>query len=588
MAIIGHVESRSFRGRAVHAAIILALTLGGMSMVYPFAIMVSGSFRSEIDEADFDFIPDYFVDDAALYRKFLETKYHQNAGLLNRAHLGDHTSFRAVPAPPPAPGGRDWVERLRAYLADDNLPLHWQTLGGIAGIRTVPEGLRAWRERLMTTYRGDLDALGRDLGAPVESWHALSLAPPDWLLRRYDYEPSPLYDTYFDMLRDADPAERVPVSLTGLFLQTMVHPRYGAAGVEAFNAAHAQPIDAYHAFRLPARVPGHDQPTLRAEWIEFVLKELNPAFVVVYGATQAEYDAFLRSIGVAEPLPLPDGRAWLTGAARSAYERYLETAPPESLRLVGPEFDLGDVSIFDVLPCLEHGYVVEHAGALRRQYAGRNYRIVLDELLVQGRVLGNTVVYCALAIGLALLVNPLAAYAMSRFKLPGTYRLLLVLLATIAFPPMVTLIPQFILLRKLDLLNSFAALVLPLVANGYMIFLLKGFFDSLPQELYESARIDGAGEARMFFQFTMALSKPILAVLALGTFTAAYTAFLYPLLVAPDRDMWLISVWLFQFQQRAGTPAVYASVLVASIPTLLIFLFAQRTIMRGIVVPTEK
>src|SRR5690606_796220 len=100
--------------------------------------------------------------------------------------------------------------------------------------------------------------------------------------------------------------------------------------------------------------------------------------------------------------------------------------------------------------------------------------------------------------------------------------------------------------------------------------------------------IDGAGEFRMFFQITMALSKPILAVLALGTFTSAYTAFLYPLLVAPDQDMWLISVWLYQFTQRASSPAIYASVLIASIPTLVIFLFAQRTIMRGIVVPTEK
>jgi multiple sugar transport system permease protein len=92
----------------------------------------------------------------------------------------------------------------------------------------------------------------------------------------------------------------------------------------------------------------------------------------------------------------------------------------------------------------------------------------------------------------------------------------------------------------------------------------------------------------MFFQITMALSKPILAVLALSTFTAAYASFLYPLLVAPDPDMWLIAVWLYQFQQRASSGAVFASVIIASIPTLVIFLFVQRTIMRGIIVPTEK
>src|SRR5205814_7847206 len=127
----------------------------------------------------------------------------------------------------------------------------------------------------------------------------------------------------------------------------------------------------------------------------------------------------------------------------------------------------------------------------------------------------------------------LAAYAMARFRLHGTYNVLLILMATVAFPPMVTLIPSFILMRKLDLLNTFAALVLPFAANGYLIFLLKSFFDSLPRELYEAAAIDGASEFRIFWQITMSLSRPILAVIALEAFNAAYTMFLYPLIVCP-------------------------------------------------------
>ncbi len=237
---------------------------------------------------------------------------------------------------------------------------------------------------------------------------------------------------------------------------------------------------------------------------------------------------------------------------------------------------------------LERLHVAEHAGSIRWDFLTRNYVNVWNELTVQGRVLFNTAVFCLLAIVLSLLVNPLAAYALSRYKLPSTYKILLFLIATMAFPPMVTMIPQFVMLRNLGLLNTFAALVLPLIVNGYMIFLLKGFFDALPQELYEAATIDGAGEVRMFFQITMALSKPILAILALGTFTGAYTMFLYPLLVAPDQDMWLMSVWLFQFQQRSTSAAVFASVVIASIPTLIVFLFTQRMIMRGIAVPQEK
>jgi ABC-type glycerol-3-phosphate transport system permease component len=106
--------------------------------------------------------------------------------------------------------------------------------------------------------------------------------------------------------------------------------------------------------------------------------------------------------------------------------------------------------------------------------------------------------------------------------------------------------------------------------------------------LYEAAEIDGFSEMRMFFQITLALSKPILAVVALGAFTAAYTMFLYALIVCPRPDMWLLSVWLFQFQQQSNSSTVFASILIAAIPTLVVFLLCQNIIMRGIVIPTEK
>ena len=107
-------------------------------------------------------------------------------------------------------------------------------------------------------------------------------------------------------------------------------------------------------------------------------------------------------------------------------------------------------------------------------------------------------IYCILSILLALIVNPLAAYALSRYNLPSQYKILLFLIATMAFPAVVTMIPNFLLLRDLGLLNTFAALLLPGMANGYSIFLLKGFFDSLPKELYEAADIDGATEWNKF------------------------------------------------------------------------------------------
>jgi multiple sugar transport system permease protein len=161
-------------------------------------------------------------------------------------------------------------------------------------------------------------------------------------------------------------------------------------------------------------------------------------------------------------------------------------------------------------------------------------------------------------------------------------------MATMAFPAEVTMIPSFLLLKKLHLLNTFWALVLPAMANGFSIFLLKGFFDSLPRELYEAAEIDGAGEWTKFWVITMSLSRPILAVLALGAFTFAYTEFMMALVIIPDPQMWTMMVWLFQLQTFAHPSVIYASLVIAAIPTLIIFLLCQRLIIRGIVVPVEK
>ena len=96
---------------------------------------------------------------------------------------------------------------------------------------------------------------------------------------------------------------------------------------------------------------------------------------------------------------------------------------------------------------------------------------------------------------------------------------------------------QWIMIKNMGLLNTFGALVLPGIASGYSIFLLKGFFDSLPAELYETAMLDGAGELRIFFRITLPLTKPILAVIALGAFSAAYGAFMFAFLTCQDPKM---------------------------------------------------
>jgi multiple sugar transport system permease protein len=236
----------------------------------------------------------------------------------------------------------------------------------------------------------------------------------------------------------------------------------------------------------------------------------------------------------------------------------------------------------------ERAHVAENARGVRREFASRNFVYVLDYILLNGRAVWNTAIFCFLAIATQLIVNPIAAYALSRYPIKASGKILIFLLATMAFPAEVAMIPSFLLLKDLGLLNTFAALVLPTMASGYMIFLLKGFFDSLPQELFEAGQIDGARETTMMTRIALPLSKPVLGYLALIAFMGAYGAFLYAFLVAQDQRMWTLMVWIYQLQNTAPKAVMMAAVTLAAVPTLAVFLLAQRVIMRGIVLPGER
>ena len=232
--------------------------------------------------------------------------------------------------------------------------------------------------------------------------------------------------------------------------------------------------------------------------------------------------------------------------------------------------------------------VIDNRAMLIKEYLKRNYVMVIDTILTSGHAARNTVIYCCLAVLAALMVNPLCAYALSRYKMAPSYKILLFLMLPMAFPAMVLGIPQFLLIKELGLLNTFAALILPSMANGYNIFLLKGFFDSLPKELFESAAIDGASEWVVFWHIAMGLSTPILSVIALSSFTAAYGNFMMAFLLCQDESMWTMMVYLYQLQQRASQAVGFSALIIAAVPTLLVFIFCQNIIIKGIVVPTEK
>jgi multiple sugar transport system permease protein len=219
-----------------------------------------------------------------------------------------------------------------------------------------------------------------------------------------------------------------------------------------------------------------------------------------------------------------------------------------------------------------------------------NYRAVIDYLFHRGDAVRNTLILVLLSALVTLTVNPLAGYALSRFRLRSTERLIVFCLATMAFPAAVSAIPGFLLLRDFGMLNTFAALVLPGAANGMTIFLLKGFFDSLPRELYEAATIDGAGEWTIFTVISLPLVKPILAVSLLNSFLAAYNGWEWAIVVCQDPRMWTVAVWTYQFYQALGGQqfVVMAAFVLNSLPVLLVFLFCQKIILRGIILPQMK
>ena len=236
----------------------------------------------------------------------------------------------------------------------------------------------------------------------------------------------------------------------------------------------------------------------------------------------------------------------------------------------------------------EKQFVKANANEIKREFAGRNFRYVLDYILINGRAVLNTLIFCGLAILTQLVVNPLAAYALSRYPIKASGKILLFLLATMAFPAEVAMIPSFLLLKDLHLLNTFAALVLPGMASGYMIFLLKGFFDSLPTELFEAGQLDGAPETTLLARIAIPLTKPVLGYLALMAFMASYSTFMFAFLVAQDQKMWTLMVWVYQLQTTAPKAVVMAALALAALPTLMVFLFAQRVIMKGIVIPGDR
>jgi len=202
----------------------------------------------------------------------------------------------------------------------------------------------------------------------------------------------------------------------------------------------------------------------------------------------------------------------------------------------------------------------------------------------------NTLVLAAGAVVLQLVVSATAAYSLSKLRPAGKNIIQFGFFCTLMVPPVVYLIPQFVNISDLpfihvSLFNSWGGVWLPEAANAFNILVLKSFFDGIPTELTDAARLDGANAWQLFTRIILPLSRPALAVITIFTVIASWKDFLWPLLVlANDNLQPLIVSLYYQSAQHSNLPFTYlvAGLMLASIPPILLFLLFQRQIMRGI------
>jgi multiple sugar transport system permease protein/sn-glycerol 3-phosphate transport system permease protein len=200
----------------------------------------------------------------------------------------------------------------------------------------------------------------------------------------------------------------------------------------------------------------------------------------------------------------------------------------------------------------------------------------------------NTAVIVALVMTGTLLSCSFSAYGFARLRAPGRDAIFVIVLATMMLPSAVTLVPTYIGFNKLGWTNSILPLVIPSFFGApFYIFLLRQFYLSIPKDLEESGRIDGASAFRIWWDLMLPLTKPALATVAVFTFFATYNDFFGPLIYLNDQEKQTIAVGLSYF---TGSPTVgpkmhllMAMTLMATIPTLTVFLFAQRYFVQSIV-----
>jgi multiple sugar transport system permease protein len=202
-------------------------------------------------------------------------------------------------------------------------------------------------------------------------------------------------------------------------------------------------------------------------------------------------------------------------------------------------------------------------------------RYFLNSALVSGAITAGN-----------LLLASLAGYSLCKFRYFGRGALFLLILSTMMLPLEVTMVPLFLIVKKLDWPNTYEGLIVPFLVEGFGVFLMRQYLHSIPNELIEAARIDGASELRIYAQVVMPLCKPALAALGVFTFREAWDMYIWPLIIVTKDSLRTLPLGISLFMSSFGTAwdQLMAVAAIGTLPMILLFFFLQRSFIQGIAI----
>lgn len=213
----------------------------------------------------------------------------------------------------------------------------------------------------------------------------------------------------------------------------------------------------------------------------------------------------------------------------------------------------------------------------------QNYITVIKEESFLLYIKNSFIVACSVTM-FALFFHAMAGYSFAKLRFKGRQLLFFWVLSTYMIPFSVIMIPLFIIVQHMGLINTLPGVIIPLIPNAYGIFLYRQYFSELPDDIIESAQIDGLSHFGMFLKIGLPLAKSITFTLGVAFFVVSWNNYIWPLIVAQDRELWLIQIAISNFKGERGTEwnLILASSVIAALPTILIFFFFQRFIVEGI------